>query len=88
MSINHQHNCQDMLQKLNSYIDQELEKTLCEELEQHLRDCHDCRVVLDSMRKTIELYRLDENETLPEDVRRRLITRLHLADYLRDRKAE
>lgn len=88
MSVDHQPGCQDLLRNLNSYIDGELEKALCQELEQHLQDCHDCRVVWDSIRKTIELYRLDEDETLPEDVRRRLITRLELVDYLEDRQAE
>jgi hypothetical protein len=47
-----------------------------------LRDCHNCRVVVDTLRKTVELYHHDaEEECMPKNVRERLFLRLNLGDY-------
>ena len=54
------------------YIDGELEKDLCQQLESHLKDCDQCRIVLDTTKKTIEIYRDQTPMDLPEDVRSRL----------------
>jgi hypothetical protein len=41
-------------------------------------------VVVDTMRKTIELYQTSPGaQSLPEDVRERLFYRLNLDDYLK-----
>jgi predicted anti-sigma-YlaC factor YlaD len=49
-------NCQDLLEQLSDYLDQETRKELCAAIEQHLERCTDCRVVVDQTRKTIMLY--------------------------------
>ncbi len=77
-------NCHDLLTSLSDYIDGELDAALCQELEQHLKDCKNCQIVVDTLKKTVELYQHeDENETLPEDVRTRLFYRLNLQDFLK-----
>ena len=64
--------CKKILQELNLYIDGELEKELCQQLEAHLEDCNHCRIVLDTTKKTIEFYRNQTPLDLPKGVRDRL----------------
>ena len=40
--------CKHLLGNLSEYIDGELQAELCAELEQHLQECDDCRVVVDT----------------------------------------
>ena len=42
---------------LSEFIDGELQAELCAELEQHLEGCDNCRIVVNTLRKTIELYK-------------------------------
>jgi RNA polymerase sigma-70 factor (ECF subfamily) len=64
--------CKRILEELNLYIDGELEKELCEELEAHLLGCDGCRIVLDTTQKTIRFYRDQTPMELPDSVRNRL----------------
>ncbi len=76
--------CRQLLSTLGEYVDGALSGELCAELEQHMKDCKRCRVVVDTMKKTIELYQETGEEThLPDDVRERLYLRLNLEDYLK-----
>jgi anti-sigma factor (TIGR02949 family) len=75
--------CEELLESLSAYIDGDLAPALCQELEKHLEGCDNCRVVLNTTKRTIELVRLpDEKSNLPDDVRERLFKRLNLDDYL------
>lgn len=79
-------NCQRLLGSLSEYIDGELAPELCQELEQHLASCENCRVVFNTTRRTIDLVRAPaEKPDLPEDVRERLFKRLNLDDYLNNK---
>lgn len=76
--------CMHLLSTLGDYVDGELSAELCTELEQHMQGCQRCRVVVDTMKKTIELYHETSEETpLPDDVRERLYLRLNIDDYLK-----
>lgn len=77
------HHCQDLLGTLSDYVDGTLRADLCAELEQHLAGCKNCQIVVDTMRKTIELYH-DTEDDLPDPVRKRLYLRLHLEDFLKN----
>lgn len=80
-------NCQALLGSLSEYIDGELPQNLCEEIEKHLEGCDNCRVVLNTTKRTIDLVHLPiEEETVPADVRERLFLRLNLDDYLNPKK--
>jgi anti-sigma factor (TIGR02949 family) len=75
--------CQKLLASLGEYVDGELSSDLCSALEQHLMGCQRCRIVVDTLRKTVDLYHETADDThLPDDVRSRLYTRLNLDDYL------
>ena len=76
--------CKQLLSTLGDYVDGELSPELCAEIEHHMQDCQRCRIVVDTMRKTIELYQETDEEThLPQDVRERLYIRLNLEDYMK-----
>jgi anti-sigma factor (TIGR02949 family) len=67
------HDCQHLLGELSEYVDGELRGELCAELERHLSDCENCRIVVDTLRKTIYLVHASaESESVPDDVRERL----------------
>jgi anti-sigma factor (TIGR02949 family) len=75
--------CDELLGSLSAYIDGELGAELCQELEKHLAECDNCRVVLNTTKRTIDLVHAPaEKPDLPEDVRERLFKRLNLDDYL------
>ncbi len=84
MTEEHVHlNCEALLGSLSEYIDGELSPALCQEIEKHLAGCDNCRVVLNTTKRTIDLVQAPAEKTdLPEDVRERLFKRLNLDDYL------
>lgn len=75
--------CHDVVPMISEFIDGELPPELCSKLEEHLADCDHCTVVLNTMKKTVEIYREDDGtENMPEGVKRRLFATLSLEDYL------
>ena len=80
----HEHkNCRQLLGSLSEYVDGELDDELCGVLEQHLEDCEDCRIVVDTLRKTVYLYHASsQEENIPTDIRARLYKSLNIEEYL------
>lgn len=77
-------NCESLLGSLSEYIDDGLSSELCQEIEKHLAECENCRVVLNTTRRTIDLVHAPvEKPGLPDEVRERLFKRLNLDDYLK-----
>jgi anti-sigma factor (TIGR02949 family) len=78
-------NCEGLLGSLSDYIDGELGAELCRQIEKHIAECEDCRIVVDTTRKTIDLVHASNapQAGLPDDVRDRLFKRLNLDDYLK-----
>ncbi len=83
--MDHNHvNCETLLGSLSEYIDGELSPELCREIEKHLSGCENCRVVLNTTKRTIDLVQSPaETVPVPDDVRERLFKRLNLDDYLK-----
>jgi len=76
-------NCRRLLASLSEYVDGALEQELCTEIEKHLAGCENCRIVVDSLHKTILLYHTTAAETtMPDEVRQRLYSRLDLDEFL------
>jgi predicted anti-sigma-YlaC factor YlaD len=80
----HSSQCKQLLGSLSEYIDGDLQAELCAEIEAHLKDCDNCRVVVNTLRKTVELYeQTAEQVALPQSVRERVFLKLELGDYLK-----
>jgi anti-sigma factor RsiW len=69
-------NCKKVILELTGYLDGALDATVRIDLEEHLARCTDCRLVVDTTRKTIQIFCNSEPVPLPEDVRKRLHTAL------------
>jgi anti-sigma factor RsiW len=69
-------NCKKVILELSEYLNGALDSTIRLDLEQHLARCTDCRIVVDTCRKTIQIFCNSEPVPLPEDVRQRLHTAL------------
>jgi anti-sigma factor RsiW len=70
--------CEDILGTLSAYLDGELDEKLCAEIERHMSECGDCRIMVDTVRKTILLYRAYGHEDVPTDAKERLYAVLKL----------
>ncbi|MEA2007586.1 MAG: zf-HC2 domain-containing protein [Chloroflexota bacterium] len=76
--------CHDLLEYLSEYVDGTLEnQAICEKIEEHLVDCEDCRIIVNTLEKTIYLYHASAEDTvMPSNVRDRLFQSLDLGDFL------
>lgn len=66
--------CRHVLEQISDYLDAEAAHELVVQIEAHFEDCSNCRVYVDTVRKTISLYRSEEPLDCPEQVRLRLHT--------------
>ena len=70
--------CKQFLQELNDYLDPSVDAVMKGRLEQHVSECPNCFVIVDTTKKTLQVYRGIEPQTLPADVQSRLWTALEL----------
>jgi anti-sigma factor RsiW len=65
-------NCRRVILEISNYIDGEIELPARQELERHLEDCEDCKMVVDQTRLTVEIFCDSKPVELPGDVKSRL----------------
>jgi RNA polymerase sigma-70 factor (ECF subfamily) len=58
-----QRRCKEMFAELSNYLDDELDDSLCEELEKHMDGCESCKAFLTSLEKSIQQCRNAPNES-------------------------
>jgi predicted anti-sigma-YlaC factor YlaD len=76
--------CTEFLRELADYLDGTMTENMRAELDEHLHWCHECHVVMNTTKKTIEIYRDNQLYELPESLR----TRLHQAIMTRCRHSK
>jgi len=64
--------CEEFLKELNDYLDGQLDPKLKAELQEHLTWCHNCHVVCNTTKQTIEIYKENAIYELPEALREKL----------------
>ena len=57
--------CDSVLEQLSDYLDVEARDELCHAIEEHMSRCQDCRVYVDSVKKTIVLYQNGSSVEMP-----------------------
>jgi predicted anti-sigma-YlaC factor YlaD len=57
--------CQEVLEQLSDYLDEDARAELCKEIEAHMALCPNCRLEVDTLRKTIVLYQAGERVEVP-----------------------
>ncbi len=71
--------CKEFLQELNDYLDEKIDVQTRQRLEAHITECPECPncfVICDTTKKTIQVYKGMQPQTLPEDVHSRLLQAL------------
>ncbi len=64
--------CSDVYLYICTNLDQNLNSARCRRIKAHIAECPDCSAYLDSLRKTIYLYRAYPTPTIPRSVHQRL----------------
>jgi anti-sigma factor RsiW len=64
--------CEQLLRAVNLYVEGTIEADLCAQLERHLGGCTACQVFVDTVRKTVQVYKGGQVIELPVDLRARL----------------
>lgn len=57
--------CPDYINDLNDYLDGGVTPELCAEIESHIGQCQNCRIMVDTLRQTVKLCREGQEEQLP-----------------------
>lgn len=70
--------CKDLKSQLSGFIDGELDDAVCQEILHHLEGCENCRIMIDTLKKTVVLYREEPREEIPTQVHNRLFKVLDL----------
>jgi predicted anti-sigma-YlaC factor YlaD len=69
--------CDEFKKLIGDYLDDEVADELCKEIQEHLGDCRSCSVEVDTLEKTIRIYRgAHAPLTLSMDARQRLFRAL------------
>ena len=68
--------CKDFLRELGDFLDDSLDSTTRRELERHVNECPNCWVVLDTTKKTIQVYKGQEPKAIPAEIHSRLMDAL------------
>jgi Putative zinc-finger len=64
--------CEELLKAMNEYVDGNVDPGVCDDFAQHLAGCNPCQLVVDNIRKTIQLYKAGEPYPLPSEFQARL----------------
>ncbi len=65
--------CKQFLQELNDYLDPSIDPETKRHLESHVAACPNCFVVVNTTKKTIQVYKGMEPQSVPEDLKSRLL---------------
>ena len=67
--MTHKMSCREILDSLSEYIDAELDPSLCAEIEAHMDGCSPCVAFLNTLKKTVVLYKNCGDDTeVPQQV--------------------
>jgi hypothetical protein len=59
---------------LGEYLDESLDPEVRAKLHQHVTECPNCWVILDTTEKTIKVYKGLDPENIPDDIHHRLMS--------------
>lgn len=70
--------CPDVLDHICEELDSKLTTAQCREIKRHLAKCPNCTAYLDSLKKTVKLYRSYPDKKVPKKIRKELFEVLKL----------
>ena len=72
--------CKKYFERISEFLDGELDTSICEKINQHIRECPECQNCFESLKKTVDICKKMPLETIPEEVQDRI--REHLKHLL------
>ena len=64
--------CKEFLTELNEYLDEMVDPATKQHWQAHVDECPNCFVVVDTTRRTLQVYKGMQQQELPSDVKNRL----------------
>ncbi len=71
--------CQEVLDHLEDYLDEEAKAELRAQVDLHAGECPHCRIEIDSLKRTILIYKHEERVFLPQTLTDKLASALQEA---------
>ena len=72
--------CKDVAKHVCEHLDEKVHEEYCREIRKHLAECPNCTAYLDSLKKTIRLYRSTPQPHVPAKARKKLYAVLKLKE--------
>jgi len=71
----------DVYKKICDFMGEDLNAPVCKEVAEHLESCPNCKVYLDTVKKTVTICQESEKEEeLPQNIKNRLFKVLNLGE--------
>ncbi len=65
--------CKEFLQEISDFLDENVDQELRQKLEAHITQCPNCFVILDTTKKTIQVFKGVDAQPIPAEVHNRLM---------------
>jgi anti-sigma factor RsiW len=65
-------NCKGVVREISNYIDGDLDAATKQEIQRHLDQCEDCKLVVDQTKMTVDIFCDSKPLELPKEVHARL----------------
>jgi len=80
-------NSSKLFKQICAYLDCDLDFEPCRQIKDHLTECPGCKVYIDKIKKTVNLYKIADNcDDIPEDVCNKLFIFLNIDTVSRSGK--
>lgn len=64
--------CKEFLQELNDFLDETVDPETKRMLQAHVEECPNCYVIVDTVKKTLAVYKGAEPQPVPEEIHARV----------------
>ena len=68
--------CKEFLRELNEFLDENIDAETKKHWQEHVNECPNCYVIVDTTRKTLQVYKGMKEQDVPDDVRSRVYAAL------------
>ena len=68
--------CSEFLQELTDFLDETVDVDLKQKIQLHVAQCPNCFVILDTTKRTIQVYKGLDAQPIPDEVHSRLMAAL------------
>jgi hypothetical protein len=71
----------EIYKQICDFMGEDLDAPVCKEVAEHLEKCPNCKVYLDTVKKTVTICQgTEKKEEMPEDIKNRLFKVLNIAN--------